>query len=64
MKFLHFLEESNVGTVISNYVKNTSKSGGRPNVNYYNLFAVIIYGFAFGRDTLRDLADACSYDLR
>lgn len=63
-KFLKFLENSGVGYVISQHVKNNTKNGGRPSVNYYNLFAVIIYGFAFGRDTLRDLADACLYDLR
>ena len=28
------------------------------------MFATILYGFAFGRDTLRDLEDACEYDLR
>ena len=63
-KFLKFLENSGVGYVISKHIKNNTRSGGRPSVNYYNLFAVIIYGFAFGRDTLRDLADACAYDLR
>ncbi len=64
VKFLKFLENSGVGNIIFNYVNNNTKLGGRPNVNYYNLFATIIYGFAFGRDTLRDLEDACSYDLR
>lgn len=33
-------------------------------MNYYNLFAVILYGFAQGRCTLRDLEDACSHDIR
>ena len=64
LKFLKFLEESNVGNIISRYINNNNNLGGRPNVNYYNLFAVIIYGFAFNRDTLRDLEDACLYDLR
>ena len=51
LKFLKFLEESNVGNIISRYINNNNNLGGRPNVNYYNLFAVIIYGFAFNRDT-------------
>ena len=28
------------------------------------MFATILYGFAFGRDSLRDLEEACKYDLR
>lgn len=64
IRFLTFLENSGVGYIIFNYVNNNTKSGGRANVNYYNLFATVIYGFAFGRDTLRNLEDACSYDLR
>ena len=64
LKFLLFLENSNVSSIINKYIENNKGKGGRPNVNYYNLFATIIYGFTFGRDTLRDLEDACSYDLR
>ena len=64
LKFLMFLEKSNVSFIISKYIENNKGKGGRPNVNYYNLFATIIYGFTFGRDTLRDLEDACMYDLR
>ena len=63
-RFLQFLEDSEVGRVINKYVLNSTKFGGRPNVNYYNLFAVILFGFAFGKDTLRDLEEACKYDLR
>ena len=64
LKFLLFLENSNVSSIINKYIENNKGKGGRPNVNYYNLFATIIYGFTFGRDTLRDLEDACLYDLR
>ena len=64
LKFLLFLENSNVSSVIDRYINNNKGKGGRPNVNYYNLFATILYGFTFGRDTLRDLEDACLYDLR
>lgn len=68
LKFLQLLENSNVSYIIKKTIKKTIKNntinGGRPNVNYYNLFATILYGFAFGKDTLRDLEDACKYDLR
>lgn len=63
-RFLQYLEDSGVGAVIEKHVKNDTNSGGRPNVNYYNLFAVILYGFANGNATLRDLADACGHDIR
>ena len=63
-KFLTLLELSSVGEVISKYVKNNTSSGGRPGYNYYRLFATILYGFAFGKSTLRELEDACKYDLR
>lgn len=63
-KFLSLLDNSGVGEIISRYIKNDSSLGGRPGYNYYHLFATIIYGFAFTRCTLRDLADACKYDLR
>ncbi|MGN1296010.1 MAG: transposase [Bacilli bacterium] len=64
LRFLHLLEEANVASIINKCVKNNTSKGGRPGVNYYNLFATILFGFAFGRDTLRDLEDACEYDLR
>lgn len=64
-KFLMLLEKSGVGdVVVSKYVKNNTEKGGRPNSNYYNLFATILYGFAFKKSTLRDIEDACKYDLR
>ena len=63
-RFFMFLENSGVGEIIKPYVKNETTKGGRPSVNYFNLFAAIIFGFAFGRDTLRDLEDACGHDIR
>ena len=63
-KFLLLLEESGVGEIISRYVKNDSKKGGRPNCNYYRLFATILYGFAFNKATLREIEDNIAYDLR
>ena len=63
-KFLTLLDNSGVGKVIEKYIKNNTSKGGRPGYNYYRLFATIIYGFAFTRCTLRELADACRHDLR
>lgn len=62
--FFIFLEKSDVGKIIQSCTKNETANGGRPNVNYYNLFAAVVFGFAFGRDTLRDLEDACGHDIR
>lgn len=62
--FLRFLDSSGVGTIISKYEKNTTSKGGRPNCNYYKLFATILYGFAFKCSTLRELEEACKFDLR
>ena len=64
LKFLNLLDNSGVGEIITKYIKNNTSSGGRPGYDYYRLFATVIYGFAFGRFTLRDLEDACKYDLR
>ena len=63
-RFLTLLDNSGVGKIIEKYIKNNTSKGGRPGYNYYHLFATIIYGFAFTRCTLRELADACKYDLR
>lgn len=38
--------------------------GGRPPFNPLNLFSTILYGFAFGSSSLRDIEEACKYDLR
>ena len=63
-KFLGFLEETGVGDIISKYVKNNTSKGGRPNVDYYRLFAVIIYAFSYSKATLRQIETLCRFDLR
>lgn len=63
-RYLCFLENSRVGEIISKYVKYKSSNGGRPNCNYYRLFATILYGFAFDRYTLRKIEEATKFDLR
>ena len=61
-RFLYILEKSNVAELFSNNCY-TSK-GGRPAYSDYDLFATVLYGFAFNNPTLRNLEDACKYDLR
>lgn len=63
-RFLNFLEASGVAEVLTGDVKISRESGGRPAYNRYDLFATILYGFAFTSGTLRDLESACHYDLR
>lgn len=63
-KYYAFLDRSGVGDIIRKYIRNTGRAGGRPNVNYYNLFAAILYGFSRGHSTLRELEDACGHDIR
>lgn len=46
-RFLQFLDDSDVQKVITKYVKNETSMGGRPNVNYYNFFAAILFVFAY-----------------
>lgn len=61
-RFLYILEKSNVAELFNNNCC-TSK-GGRPAYSDYDLFATVLYGFAFNNPTLRNLEDACKYDLR
>ena len=63
-QFLQFLEDSGVEAVISKYIQNETQMGGRPNCNYYCLFATICYGFSFDRCTLREIENAYRFDLR
>ena len=63
-RFLDLLDRSGVERVILKYINNRSALGGRPNSNYFRLFATVVYGFAFGFETLRELEEACRFDLR
>ena len=64
IQFLCFLDESGVSEILKKVKPTERPTGGRPEINRYDLFATILYGFAFGSGTLRDLEDACKYDLR
>ena len=63
-RYFRFLDDSGVAAVIKKHEKNHSSKGGRPNVNFFNLFAAILFGFSSGCTTLRELEDACSHDIR
>lgn len=62
--FLLILEKSNVSSIFPKEDKNDVLKGGRPHYSYYNLLATVLYGFAFDQSTLRDLEEACNFDLR
>lgn len=63
-RFLLLLEKSNVLKLLPKRSEMDLLKGGRPSYNDCNLLATILYGFAFGNPTLRDLEEACKYDLR
>lgn len=63
-RFLLILEKSGVDRFFPFKDERSLEKGGRPHYSYHNLFATILYGFAFKSSTLRDLEDSCKYDLR
>lgn len=62
-KFLMILDKSNVAELIRKGDEYSSK-GGRPPYRKYDIFATILYGFAFKNETVRDLESSCKFDLR
>lgn len=62
-KFLHLLDESGVGEILKKYIKDNLK-GGRPQYNPFNMFALILYSFAFTNGSLRNIEEKCTYDIR
>lgn len=66
-KYLSFLEVSGIFEFYhQEYIKKgfNPKEGGRPPVNPYDLIALILYAFAFGKASLREMEDLCKFDLR
>lgn len=63
-KFLLILDKSGVSKFFSHRDIHDLDKGGRPHYSYYDLFATILYGFAFNSPTLRQLETSCKYDLR
>ena len=62
-KFLLILDKSKISELIRKTDEYSSK-GGRPPYRACDIFATILYGFAFKNRTLRDLESACKFDLR
>lgn len=61
-QFLRLLEDSGVSEVIRKESKDLVN--GRPPHDPARMFATILYGFAMGSPTLRQLEESCLYDLR
>ena len=61
-RFLSLLESSGVGDIIEK-AQQTSNIG-RPETNPFQLLACILYGFAIGDSSLRELETSCRYDIR
>ena len=63
-RFLSVLEKSKVAELFPLKEETGADKGGRPHYSYYDMLATIMYGFAFGSPTLRELEISCKYDLR
>lgn len=63
-RFLKFLDDSGVAEILNGVKPKNKPQGGRPELNRYDMFATVLYGFAFRNSTLRELEDICQYDLR
>ena len=61
-KFLLLLDKTGVSKIFPK--DDYLNCGGRPHYSYYDMFATVLYGFAFGSSTLRELESSCRYDLR
>lgn len=63
-KFLRLLEKSGVERVIKKDINTSKNKGGRPLSNACNILSTILYCFAFGKGSLRDIEDKSNFDLR
>lgn len=61
-RFLSLLDSSGVGGILSR--TKQSSNMGRPEADPFQLFACILYGFALGDASLRELETSCRYDVR
>ena len=62
--YLSFLSKSGVYDLLDFKSEEQLKKGGRPEYKPADLLAVILFGFAFNKSSIRDLQEACKYDLR
>lgn len=63
-KFIDLIGKSGVRDLIEIKSYDDLKNGGRPAYNQLDLLITTLYGFAFDNCTLRDLEDACKFDVR
>ncbi len=64
-KFFNILEKSGVGDIIYETYKNDIKTEiGNKGYNPFNMFAAVIYCFAFFNGSLRTIDDLCKFDIR
>lgn len=63
-KFLKLIERSGALELIKEDNEKEINKGGRPEYNRYDLLAAIIYCFAFGNGSLRNIEEQCKFDLR
>lgn len=61
-KWLSVLDQSGVANLLGQ--RFSEKAFGRPGLNPLAMFATILFGFAFGSQSLRELETSCKYDLR
>lgn len=61
-KWLSVLDQSGVANLLGQ--RFSEKAFGRPGLNPLAMFATILFGFAFGSQSLRELESSCKYDLR
>lgn len=60
--FLLVLEKSNAWKYLNEL--NPESEQGRPRVNPYRLFSAVLYCFALGKASLREIETACQTDIR
>ena len=63
-KFLKLLEKSGVCKLINKHQNSNRIKGGRPLTNACDILSTILYCFAFGSGSLRDIEEKITFDLR
>lgn len=62
-RFLKMLDKSGVNKIIESTI-NYSSSGGRPQTSNYDLLSTVLFCFAFGKGSLREIEEQTKYDIR
>lgn len=63
-KYLSVLSKSGIREILKVPEKHGINLGGRPRYNLFDLFATMLYGFAYDVGSLRDLEKRCKFDAR